>query len=1177
MDQSFSPADSVTDAELYTSQSLAPSTLSPHSDDMGAESGKCGFTILRARTGCYCTKQWSWDASRKIWAKTSYSAGLLFTVEEVTFTSLKEMAVILDKLRGDSKAFVVRGKLLPDVKEKVRADPAATIYRLKKENKGRPPTLAEVPRRWLMIDVDDWPLPPWADLAGDPGPVIKAAVRELLPVAFHDVQCWWQLSSSAGFEPGVLKVHIYFWLTNPTSNDHVKRVLKDTAPGVDLSPFNAVQPHYIANPIIVGGPDPIRQRVGWLPGTRHAVDLPDPSQPKHGREASAGISRSGSIRNALANLGDGDGLGGFHSPLRTLAMEYARSCARYGGRDDSRFKAELLAAIASAPTKAGRDKSGYGEEYLQSSIDGAFQRITSGSGSHSTTPFYSAPVDDVKSARQKLERHVHAFLARTARWHELSPENRANSLAEQLLLSADVGVGKSLTTHHAIRQFIQNQKAAGLPHRILYLVPEHGLAAQTELSLSDTGLSVAVWRGREARAPILDCSDGPETHDSMCWDIPAVQAAIEARLSVETAVCGSGLGGERSCIYRHDCAYQRQKTTAAAADVLIASHNFLFCPLPEAVERGLALVIVDESWWQVGLSSDEEARLEGFGREPQDYPVRRQAPGLGSYAAPVDEGATNDLHTWSTWAQSAFSTIAAGDFVSREALVNAGITADICATAAKLERRRRVDNSIQPNMAPAERAAGVKRAAGNAMADTRAGIWNATRLLLEGSESHTGRLQVSMARDRRGSDRVILLLQRKPIRDEVAGLPMLLLDAALTSDLVKWYLPRVTILDRVTASAPNMRLHQVTGSWGKRRLVGSLSDTPEQRKASATLISELQEFVRHNAEGDALVVTYKDLEARFEGDHVQTAHFNAVAGLNKFEKVKSGFVIGKPLPAPQDLRALALALTGRPIPTEEPVVEERGALMEGGGAVGVSIQAYADPDLEALRAAICLGEIVQAAGRVRGVNRTAETPVNVYVFANEALPLPLASIDTWANTRLNALSSMGSRGVVLLSPKDAASAYPDLFPSPDAARMAIKRIKDAMPFPNTPLEESLIKGVFGKYAAKVTYRPEGAGQQTRQAWVAVGHMGDVRRWLEGVCGRRLSVFSMTPRGSVIEHEKAALSSIFELFIQQSSRIRLSLPFMVITEDFPLALTLTVQAVPFGLQYLMLPNPTAQLC
>ena len=124
-----------------------------------------------------------------------------------------------------------------------------------------------------MIDIDNFPLRPSDDLADDPESAIEHAISELLPPAFHDAEAWWQLSSSAGFSAGILKAHVFFWLSEPADNLHIKAVLKQHAPGVDLAPFNAAQPHYIAAPVIEGGHDPLPRRTGWRKGSDAAVTL----------------------------------------------------------------------------------------------------------------------------------------------------------------------------------------------------------------------------------------------------------------------------------------------------------------------------------------------------------------------------------------------------------------------------------------------------------------------------------------------------------------------------------------------------------------------------------------------------------------------------------------------------------------------------------------------------------------------------------------------------------------------------------------------------------------------------------------------------------------------------------------------------------------------------------------
>ena len=268
------------------------------------------------------TKRWRWNTISGRWDKaSSYSAGAWFTACEISIASLAKLAAAVDTIRHDPRAFIVRGVLADGTREAITCDPNQQIRRRKLSKSGIAPTLLEAPLSWLMIDIDGWPLPGWADLVDDPDTVIDRAIQELLPDAFHDAECYWHLSASAGFVPGILKVHLFFWLSEPASNADVKAVLRQQAPGVDLAPYNAAQPHYIADPIIEGGHDPLPRRTGWRKGGDDAVVLPR-LQPQEQRKH-AGTGRhtaGGDLYSALSRLGDGEGLDGFHGPLRTATL-----------------------------------------------------------------------------------------------------------------------------------------------------------------------------------------------------------------------------------------------------------------------------------------------------------------------------------------------------------------------------------------------------------------------------------------------------------------------------------------------------------------------------------------------------------------------------------------------------------------------------------------------------------------------------------------------------------------------------------------------------------------------------------------------------------------------------------------------------------------------------------------
>ncbi len=81
----------------------------------------------------------------------------------------------------------------------------------------------------------------------------------------------------------ILKVHVFFWLSEPALDQHIKAVLVEHAPDVDDAPFVANQILYTADSIILGAPDPIPQRIGWKDGlipSAQCVDRfrPPPSQ-----------------------------------------------------------------------------------------------------------------------------------------------------------------------------------------------------------------------------------------------------------------------------------------------------------------------------------------------------------------------------------------------------------------------------------------------------------------------------------------------------------------------------------------------------------------------------------------------------------------------------------------------------------------------------------------------------------------------------------------------------------------------------------------------------------------------------------------------------------------------------------------------------------------------------------
>jgi hypothetical protein len=1075
----------------------------------------------------YATKRWAWNLTLQQWTKVDYDAGGRFEVAERPVANLHDLARLIDKARQDPRLFIVRGELLPEVREAVERDKHAQFRRAKKEGKkGGKPSLAECARHWLMIDVDNYPLPPWGDLADDPAAVVEEAINDLLPECFHDVECFFQLSASAGFKAGVLKAHLFFWLFEPATNDLLRAFFKVHAPGVDTAPYNAAQPHYIADPIIDGGHDPLPRRTGWCKGMETEVCLPavDLDQLKAALVEKQNRVLSGkgldpaavrTIGGALALMGDGDGLSGFHAALLRATFLYARQTPEKM-RDDESLKALCRSAIDVAPRAATRSRGELdrykSDAFLDDLIDGAYVRVEQHKrdAPEGQRPFHEAPGHDVEAARAALRGRLRKFLADARAWNETPAEGR--EAPRHLGLAIDVGTGKSVATREEVAKFSADLRAVGAPHRVLFLTPTILLGTDAESHFADMpGVSVAIHRGREQPNP-------KNPGEQMCLDLEAVKMAVTAGLSVETAVCGSGKDGAPACPFRRadglggaQCGYFAQQAATAAADVVIAAHEAAF-HLPAGVKKNLALTVLDEAWWQDGIKTGRWLFVEGMADAVLANPVLKPVPGGRQVQ---DDEATDELHRLRTKLEKALMAAPEG-YLTRATLEGAGLTASDCSKARGHEWNRKREGLMRPGMALEARKAAAVEAMALAQVPRFAAMWQALGDFLAGEEAGTGRAEMQWREDREGNRRwaICLNLLAEVVEPVKAG-PVLLLDATMPEGMVPAYLPEIETPPAIRVRTPHMRVRQVRGGCGKTTLLPDGMDLIPGEDGGPpakipTKLAALRDFVLAHSKGDALVITYQGAEAAFLGlPGVEVAHFNNVAGRDEWKNKRVLFVIGRPLPRSDEVRRIAAAITGKPVEVAEPHKESRGVLMRDGSTAAIEVRAYANPAAEAVVQAITQAELIQAAGRLRGVNRTAENPCDLWLFADVVLPLEVDELLDWDSIAPGPVERMACRGIVLTSPADAAKAYPDLFSTPKAAEHAIKRFglgKDD--FPPNSLRILLSKGNGGEIPLKFAYRPPGRGQQTRIGWAAPGSDAeDVWRWLEDRLGE-LAMFEV---------------------------------------------------------------------
>ena len=92
---------------------------------------------------------------------------------------------------------------------------------------------------------------------------------------------------------------------------------------------------------------------------------------------------------------------------------------------------------------------------------------------------------------------------------------------------------------------------------------------------------------------------------------------------------------------------------------------------------------------------------------------------------------------------------------------------------------------------------------------------------------------------------------------------------------------------------------------------------------------------------------------------------------------------------------------------------------------------------------------MQAIGRGRGVNRTADTPLDVDVLANVCLPLTVDEAVPWEEP--SAVVEMAAEGIVLTSPTHMCACWPEVWPNRQVAWITLKSLIGKV-YENSPEE-----------------------------------------------------------------------------------------------------------------------------
>ena len=227
------------------------------------------LTVITSR-GRRMTKLWD-GATGKI---EGYEKARQIKVEEHSVDDIYGLSKLLTDLEPKQDSCIIRGRYVGDERAK-RAMPILLERDRKKNPDARAPERGFTLRRlelfddrklhYLMIDIDNYK--PKADPVESPVECVEQYIVENLPEPFHNATYHWQLSSSAGHESnrGVLKAHIWFWLSTPYTGDELTTWAQVNGINIDVTVLRTVQPNYTAYPIFTNGAeDPAKLRSGLV-------------------------------------------------------------------------------------------------------------------------------------------------------------------------------------------------------------------------------------------------------------------------------------------------------------------------------------------------------------------------------------------------------------------------------------------------------------------------------------------------------------------------------------------------------------------------------------------------------------------------------------------------------------------------------------------------------------------------------------------------------------------------------------------------------------------------------------------------------------------------------------------------------------------------------------------------
>ena len=581
------------------------------------------------------------------------------------------------------------------------------------------------------------------------------------------------------------------------------------------------------------------------------------------------------------------------------------------------------------------------------------------------------------------------------------------------LIEATLGLGKTNTAVEALPRLFAEAASNGIENPAVVLAfPTHALGRQVldMIEAATDGLSVVQLYGPEAKDPESD-------DQTVCKQLDEYRE-IASLLLDTTELCGS-------CPFAAECLHLKSKQ--ARADIYVCSHERLKANgTPLAKDQTLIATIVDESPLSalvnasrrpVALAALMAAPTTIRSKQPENDRMAKQAD-LEASRAKLQK--TIEAHGLGYLRRSALDDWAGG----------------IASNGATLEWLRKIDDVTHPDVMHNKTITAAVAVLTEIARSIDEGIEENARLKIQNGEY--------------GLELVISGM--KTINSAYLAAPLLMLDATAQSDLVAKLVGQPLANHAKIEALENITIEQDPNISGAKSFFFS------KGKPTGN-VERVRHYVKAQAAqgGKTAVISNKDTISALDlPDGILTGHFNALRGMNDMQDVEQLVIVGRTLPNAEAIKRLVGAIWGTPCEGDLNFAGEAWRRVIDGSSMKLApskTATHADPRAEMILRQIRDAEVTQAVGRLRGVNRS--TPVRCIVLSDAILDHPVKLVDLRAELRAHGvLGPMAERGVVFLSPSQAARAYPDLYASEQAAARVLKPVTDYPTFS--------IEGLYGK-------------------------------------------------------------------------------------------------------------------